>query len=395
MTNSPASDPARDHQPPRDQDPGCRHSPSIARPCAAGVNPPGPLDGGMLAPGDPTAAEVAALSWLDPDFEPWPGDPERLALAMSAVGVWLTEDGGETWSHGNAGLAAGYLPEGEHVADELAAALTLTGWAAQAQLELSRQLERLPHTAGLLAAGIICGIAGLFPAYLAGSSLTSSASDLIPHVFYLAGWTASLVLILLGGARLKVGVLLSLGLSIVTFGLFFADAGQVIAGGSHLLGAGLALSLIGWLACAAGSVVALPLGAGSFRRSVAQIRSTFNPAPGAQVPLGPPAPPAQWAPNPAGAQWAPNPAGPPASEATQDAAASSPSSAPQAPSVPSAGQTAEAADAPKAEAPAEAEAPAQAEAPAAAGEPVPAGAVASSAPAGPPNWVSPAGPAGP
>jgi hypothetical protein len=45
--------------------------------------------------------------------------------------------------------------EGEHVADELAAALTLTGRAAQAQLELSRQLERLPHTAGLLAAGII------------------------------------------------------------------------------------------------------------------------------------------------------------------------------------------------------------------------------------------------
>src|SRR5580693_2020255 len=45
--------------------------------------------------------------------------------------------------------------EGEHVADELAAALTLTGRSAQAQLELSRQLERLPHTAGLLAAGII------------------------------------------------------------------------------------------------------------------------------------------------------------------------------------------------------------------------------------------------
>jgi hypothetical protein len=42
---------------------------------------------------------------------PWPGDPGRLALAMSAVGVWLTEDGGRTWSHGNAGLRAGYVPE--------------------------------------------------------------------------------------------------------------------------------------------------------------------------------------------------------------------------------------------------------------------------------------------
>ena len=45
--------------------------------------------------------------------------------------------------------------EGEHVAAELAAALTLTGRAAQAQLDLSRQLERLPQTRALLAAGII------------------------------------------------------------------------------------------------------------------------------------------------------------------------------------------------------------------------------------------------
>jgi hypothetical protein len=42
---------------------------------------------------------------------PWPGEPDRLALAMSAVGVWLTDDGLTTWRHGNEGLAAGYLPE--------------------------------------------------------------------------------------------------------------------------------------------------------------------------------------------------------------------------------------------------------------------------------------------
>ncbi|HEV2059984.1 MAG TPA: hypothetical protein VGR11_11555 [Solirubrobacteraceae bacterium] len=42
---------------------------------------------------------------------PWPGDPQRLALAISAAGVWLTEDGGETWSHGNEGIVADYLPE--------------------------------------------------------------------------------------------------------------------------------------------------------------------------------------------------------------------------------------------------------------------------------------------
>jgi photosystem II stability/assembly factor-like uncharacterized protein len=42
---------------------------------------------------------------------PWPGDPQRLALAMSAVGVWLTDDGGSNWRHGNGGLRPGYLPE--------------------------------------------------------------------------------------------------------------------------------------------------------------------------------------------------------------------------------------------------------------------------------------------
>ncbi len=42
---------------------------------------------------------------------PWPGEPQRLALAISAAGVWLTDDGGETWSHGNEGIVADYLPE--------------------------------------------------------------------------------------------------------------------------------------------------------------------------------------------------------------------------------------------------------------------------------------------
>jgi photosystem II stability/assembly factor-like uncharacterized protein len=42
---------------------------------------------------------------------PWPGEPDKLALAISAAGVWLTDDGGETWRHGNAGIVADYLPE--------------------------------------------------------------------------------------------------------------------------------------------------------------------------------------------------------------------------------------------------------------------------------------------
>jgi hypothetical protein len=107
----------------------------------------------------------------------------------------------------------------------------------------------------LLAVGVALGVAGLFPAYLGGSSLAQQPDNLVAHVIYLAAWTASAVLIPLGGTRQRSGALLATGVSIVTFGLFFADAGTAISGSSPA-GAGLVLSLLGWLACAAGSVVA-------------------------------------------------------------------------------------------------------------------------------------------
>jgi len=114
--------------------------------------------------------------------------------------------------------------------------------------------------AALLAAGVVCGIAGLFPGYVAGASLAQQPAELVPHAIYLGAWSMSAALILVGGDRLRAGALLGLGTSTVTFGLFFADAGQVIAGGAHLAGAGLVLGLVGWLACAAGSTMAFRLG---------------------------------------------------------------------------------------------------------------------------------------
>jgi photosystem II stability/assembly factor-like uncharacterized protein len=41
----------------------------------------------------------------------WPGDPDRLAVGISAAGVWLTDDGGASWHSGNEGIVARYLPE--------------------------------------------------------------------------------------------------------------------------------------------------------------------------------------------------------------------------------------------------------------------------------------------
>lgn len=132
--------------------------------------------------------------------------------------------------------------------------------------------------AALLGVGVILGVAGLFPAYLGGSSLAQRADELIPHVIYLAVWTASAALILLGGARLRLGALLGLGLSVVTFGLFFADAGTAIAGGRSAAGAGLLLSTVGWLACTTGSVTAFLLRQAEPADSLARPRgSEFGP----------------------------------------------------------------------------------------------------------------------
>jgi photosystem II stability/assembly factor-like uncharacterized protein len=97
---------------------------------------PGEKDGLLYAGGDPGVlfeSRDGGLSWelnmpfweqpTRPDWGPgagglclhsiatWPGDPSRLALGISAVGVWLSDDGGETWRHGNTGLVPRYLPE--------------------------------------------------------------------------------------------------------------------------------------------------------------------------------------------------------------------------------------------------------------------------------------------
>src|SRR5256885_2221246 len=62
-----------------------------------------------------------------------------------------------------------------------------------------------------------------------------------------------------GGARLRIGALLSLGLSAITFGLFLSDIGLATSGTGAPGGTGLILSAVGWLACTAGTVLAFLL----------------------------------------------------------------------------------------------------------------------------------------
>jgi uncharacterized membrane protein len=114
-------------------------------------------------------------------------------------------------------------------------------------------------SAALLVAGVALGVVGLFPRYLNGASLVQQPAELVPHVTYLAVWSAAAAAIILG-SRQRTWALLGAGTAIVTFGLFFADAGTVMAGGAHVMGAGVVLALAGWLACAAGAAIGLRLG---------------------------------------------------------------------------------------------------------------------------------------
>jgi hypothetical protein len=152
--------------------------------------------------------------------------------------------------------------------------------------------------AGLLGLGVILGAAGLFPGYTGGQSLASQPDLLVPHLLYLVVWAVAAAGVLLGSgvvrggaqnapwltsdAGARTGALLGIGLSAVTFGMFFSDLGSVIAGSSS--GAGLVLSLLGWLACTAGAVLALTA-RGTKPRAAAAAPATPRPRTAAAGPL--------------------------------------------------------------------------------------------------------------
>ncbi len=141
------------------------------------------------------------------------------------------------------------------------------GWPTAGVAVGGAVAARMPSPLGrlvppaLLMFGVFLGLIGLFPDYIGGQGLTAQADQYLPHLIYLAGWVAGGVLLFRGrtrgGALARGGALLALGTSAVTFGLLFSDVGQVIAGGYHLTGAGLVLSLLGWLVCTLASVVAV------------------------------------------------------------------------------------------------------------------------------------------
>ena len=94
------------------------------------------------------------------------------------------------------------------------------------------------------------GIVGLFTNYL-GGSIASKPDELVPHAIYLAAWTASALLIATGPARQRIGALLGLGTSVVTFGLLAADLATALS--AHSPAGGMWPTLLGWLLATAGA----------------------------------------------------------------------------------------------------------------------------------------------
>ena len=191
-----------------------------------------------------TAPQAQPIEW-------WPLTPEGWAAAWSR---FASVEDPSTISPvaappvppmtGPAGPPAGYAP----------AAGQQAGWQSASVPDPVMLTRNARLSAALVGLGVVLGILGLFPVYTAGVSLASQAFNLAPHVIYLAVWTLSAVLILLGGTRLRVGALLGLGTSAVTLGLFVADAGTPAADGAH--GAGLVLGILGWVACSGGVALA-------------------------------------------------------------------------------------------------------------------------------------------
>jgi hypothetical protein len=182
----------------------------------------------------------------------------EIGRAKDFYGIWTIGAPSEPLGHWPATPQGWYAAWSYFIATESPETIAPVAQPDAPVLDVAR---RTNIAAGLLALGVALGLGGLFPSYLGGASLAGQPAELVPHAIELAIWSLSAILIVSGVARRPVGALLALGTSVVTFGLFFADAGTAIAGGAHLVGAGLVLGLLGWLACASGSVFALQLDA--------------------------------------------------------------------------------------------------------------------------------------
>jgi hypothetical protein len=111
--------------------------------------------------------------------------------------------------------------------------------------------------AGIVLSGVVLGVAGMFPNYLGGENLVSESAQLLPHIAYVSAWALVAALLLVERRLARGAAGLGVGVGLITFGFFLTDVLTAGAGHSQSPGAGLYLSLAGWLLGSMGSFTAL------------------------------------------------------------------------------------------------------------------------------------------
>ena len=141
-------------------------------------------------------------------------------------------------------------------------------------------------TAGLLVAAVVLHLVAMFPSYFGGSigqgSVWSQPDQAALYAVVTAGWALALALTLSGPARIRLGAGIAVGLAVTEFGFRFADVGEALHYGVGQSSTGMWLMTAGWVAGAAGAIVAV---LAVLRRSRVDARGSGDqPAAGRRLP---------------------------------------------------------------------------------------------------------------
>ncbi len=162
--------------------------------------------------------------------------------------------------------------------------------------------------AGLLVAAVVLHLVAMFPPYFGGSigegSVWSQPDQAALYAVVTAGWALALALVLSGPGRVRLGAALAAGLAITELGFRVGDVGEALHFGVGGSSTGVWLMTAGWVAGAAGAIVAVMA---VRRRARVQFLDAatsdpapaWDPAPGVMTAWPPPGP------SPSAPGWAP------------------------------------------------------------------------------------------
>ena len=144
------------------------------------------------------APRPPSIEWWPDTPEGWQGAWSRFTGLETPAAVTAVSPPDATFPPGGT-FPGGTFPGRPFAGGTLPPGAFVPAGPPSAAATVSR--ARAVAAAALLAVGVACGIAGLFPGYFGSASLAQQASQLVPHVIYLAVWTASALLSSCAAAR--------------------------------------------------------------------------------------------------------------------------------------------------------------------------------------------------